>query len=148
MAAGISDKQEAIVGQRHSNWLFKAREVLSSIAGMLRTLRDGCDISGRSDFANRVVGRVGDKDIALLIYGDSAWSVEHGRRGVSILQSGRARARDCCDLSIRRDFADAVVVGIGDIDVARLIYSDADWPVKLRFIGGTIFESLNAAARY
>ena len=105
---------------------------------------------GGDDFAYRVVVGVGDENISREIDEDAVWIRKVSRRGRGAIagvttdagasDSGNIARRDgdACDrnwLSAGIDCANAVVVGIGDVDVSGKIDEDAEGKIELRGVG-------------
>jgi hypothetical protein len=53
---------------------------------------------------------------------------------MTVSVAGPTSTRDGGYLTIRTDFANAIVVGVGDVNITAVIDSDSDWTVKLRSI--------------
>ena len=84
------------------------------------------------DLAHAVVGRVGDVDVAAAVEGDAARRAQRdgGRR--SREGARRVAGPAAGNLAERRthDLADAVVPGVGDVDVAARVHRDSAWRVE------------------
>ena len=97
------------------------------------------DLPVLRDAAQAVVARVGDVDVTLLVDGHAAGRVEErGRERLAVGVAGRARAGQRPHLTLLRDDADAVVVGVGDVDVSVFIDRHADRRVELRRAGRAV----------
>src|SRR3989442_1049231 len=100
---------------------------------------DRRDRPGRRQLADLLVVGVGDVDVARAVERDPGWFAElGGGRGRPIAAGRRARARarvavagDRRDRPSRRQLADLVVVGVGDVDVARTVDRHPVWFVEL-----------------
>src|SRR3989442_1732489 len=100
---------------------------------------DRRDRARRRQLADLVVVGVGDVDVARAVERDPGWFAELGRgRGRPVAAGGRAWARarvavagDRRDRPSQRQLADLVVVGVGDVDVARTVDRHPVWFVEL-----------------
>ena len=124
-----------------------------------RAAGEGGDDAGGGDFADRVVFRIGDKNISAGVGGDAGradlgkdWRAEKAVRGdrhAEIKRRGAARAvgapgvgkagdrvdgfaRDGGDDAGERDFADRAVHGVGDVKIAVGVDEDAAGAVEAR----------------
>src|ERR1700722_10814365 len=101
---------------RHAALVFTA-------GGQSAAAGDGRDDSGRRNPADAGVAQVGDVEISGEIEGQAVGRIELRRRGGSIIarESGDAVAGDGPDVSVARDAADAVIIGVRYIYVADVI---------------------------
>ena len=95
-----------------------------AVAGEARITgsRDRADVAA-AYFTNAVVMRVGDVNVAVGVHGHAVGRVEHcaaGRRAIAA-KALRAASSNCAHQAIHIHFEDAVVVRIGDEQVARRI---------------------------
>ena len=100
------------------------------------------DHAGRSDLPDRAVIRVAYVDVIRSIHGDAAGIIELGGRSGAIGRAGvQGTAGKSRDHAGRRDLANRVVVGIGDIDVARAVRGQAAGNVEFRAGPGAVVVS-------
>src|SRR5262249_11928845 len=94
--------------------------------------RDGRDVAGRVDLPDAVVVEVGDVEIAGRIHLEPgrARDLRGGRRAVVAREPGDARADDRVDRTARVDRADALVLRVGEDDVAGLVHDDVGRAVE------------------
>src|SRR5258708_5463901 len=92
-----------------------------------------------ADEANTIVGSVCDVDVAGSVDGDSERLVDFGTRGSAAVagESGGAVSGDGRDVtSGGRDFSDAVVHGVGDVEIVRHVENESGGKVKFGAGGG------------
>src|SRR4029453_2757475 len=100
---------------------------------------------GRSNLADTVVVRVGDKKIAALIHGDTERVPEfRGRCRPAVSAEARnSITRHGADDAGRSDLTNTVVVGVGDEEIAVLVHGDS---VRKRQYCGSCRAAVSAEA--
>src|SRR5262249_48614371 len=96
---------------------------------------DGGDDAARLDHADALVAGIGDEDVAAGVHGHRFRGSQRGRgRGAAVAAVAIvAVAGDGDDIAVRLDHhADALIAGIGDVDVAAGVRSD---PTGARQLG-------------
>src|SRR5439155_190426 len=146
VVAGVGDEHVAPrLIDRHAEGPEQLRTSPRPAVAAERAVRAGGAVAGdrrdrpaRRQLADLVVVGVGDVDVARAVDRDPFWKVElGGGRGRPVAaRRRRARARvavasDRRDRPARGQLADLVVVGIGDVDVARAVDRDPGWKVEL-----------------
>ena len=104
-----------------------------------RRARERVDGAGRNrDFPDRAV--VGDVKVARPVGGDVAWAVEAGGGAHAIRAAVLARraGEGGDDAGRDDDLADALVVGVGDLEVAGAVGGDAARPAEARRGAGAV----------
>src|SRR3989442_936382 len=74
-----------------------------------------------------MVIRISNEQIAGRIHRDAEWLVEFSRSGRPSIPAEAGRAGDGSDDAGWTDFPDAIVIRIGNEQVAGRIHGDADW---------------------
>ena len=113
---------------------------------------DGCDdASGGIDSTDAVVAGVGEVEVACGVEGESGGKVELSG-GCESVVAGEARSTGSCnrgdDARGEVEFADAVIVGVGEVEVAGGVEGEALGGVECGGDGGAIVarEALCAGA--
>src|SRR5581483_8953788 len=89
------------------------------------------DGAGRCDLADAVVVRVRHVHVAAAVDGDAERAVEAGLVAIAVGVTALAGAGQGGDTARGRHFANAVVFGIGHVDVAVLVHRHAGQPAEL-----------------
>lgn len=139
-------KEQRVAAQEHTGG---AGELGSIGRGAIAAVRDGTttrdrsDIAGRIYAANAMVKAVGNVHGAKGVDGDGggegqsrvSWQIAVARK------AGVAGAGNCSKPAVAgRELADAVVVRIGDIDVAAAVYKESPWGVERRLGRGGVVD--------
>ena len=87
----------------------------------------GSDDAVGADAPHAVVVEIGHVDISRQIRGQPVGEVELGGGGGAAIaaESGHAGSRQGCDYAAGRDLTHAVVVGVGEVEVAPPVHGDA-----------------------
>src|SRR5581483_11973860 len=130
IAGGIDGEADGSVQLRVGGGAAVARVSDAAAAG---DCRDGA----AGDFAHAGGQRVGDVDVAGAIDGETFRGIQLGAGGRAVIaaEARRAVAGEIGDGPVGGDFADDVVIGVGDVEVACRIHGDGLRAVQLRFRG-------------
>jgi hypothetical protein len=100
----------------------------SAIAGRALAIsaRVGVDRAGGADAAHAVVAEVGDVEVAVWVDGEAVGKVELCRGGGAAVaaEAGGSHPGHGSDDAVRVDFADAVVAGVGEVEIAGTVGGD------------------------
>jgi hypothetical protein len=106
----------------------------------------GGDGAVGGDAADGVVGEVGDEEVPGGVDDEVVGVVEQGGLSRAVAVAGHARTRDRGDRSVGGDPADAVVLGIGHVDVPVGVHADPEGEVESSRGRETVEESPDTAA--
>jgi hypothetical protein len=99
---------------------------------------EGGDDAGGCDFADAIVDLVGDVEVAASVNSDRVRAVELGGGAGAVGEPGDAGPGEGGDDAGGCDFADGMVVGVGDVDVAGCIDGDPVRAVELGAGAGAV----------
>ncbi len=136
-----ADDQAAVARLRQRHRAMQQRAPVARHAARQRR-----DVAGGVDRAQRVVARVGNHDPAVAVDQHRARRVQARLRPRAVRIAGQRAAGQRRDLAIRRDRADAVVVGVGDDHAPRAVHRHAHRPVELRLRAGAVAPARHAGA--
>src|SRR5205823_3276255 len=97
----------------------------------------------RRDLADQMVVAVSDVDVPCRADGDAVRAIEARRGAGAVVVPRAAVAGQRGDDAGRRDLADRVVAGVGDVDIAVFVAGDALRSAKLRDLARAVLESLD-----
>src|SRR5438067_645904 len=83
-------------------------------------------------------------DLAGAVHGQRLGLVEAGPRAGAVGEARLPRARKRADDAVRGNLADAVVAGVGDVEVAGAVQGDAGRTGELRLCARSVDESRRA----
>ena len=121
------DIDEPVVGRHHPD---RAPEQPGAVLGV--GARERRDLAVRQNLAQRVVAGIRDEQRAAAIERDAGRRVERRRCALPVGKTRHVLPRQCPHLAVGADRADAIVIGVGDIDIALVVHRDADRPVEPR----------------
>src|SRR2546423_1163501 len=98
---------------------------------MLPSRRDGCLVSGAVEPLHAVVPQLGDVDRSVCVDG-------HARGPLKLTSQHAAGPRFGQQLAIGRKLVHAIILSIGDEDIALWVHSDSHYFLELAMIGPPI----------
>ena len=112
----------------------RGRAAVAAESRRARPCHRGDHAGARRHFPDALVAAVGDVEMAGAVHRYTEREIEPrlGRRAVVAAEPRYARPRDRRDHAVRRHPADAVIIEVGEVEVAAAIECHADRAVELR----------------